>query len=274
MTGINKKEGLLTHFRFGRGFYIIATFFWIANIYGTSDYTGWQELSSIPFISKILINGIPNSSGYRGVDWAVILLSFFLIKSYRKRYYFSNQFTNFFLILIIVIIWILINPFNKGNFLELFFSRQSRFVILFPLFFYSLMFLDSKIYSIVLGRLLLIGFFVILFKSFISFIYFLVGNGMTFVGLKATILHSDVLYFLSIYQIILLWLFMIKRDNKYILFSFFLFIVIMLSQRRTEMWHTVLCSLVIISYFAVKVNSIISSLRILIIPTILINCAV
>lgn len=248
-------------------FYLVSVFFWVANIYGSSDITGWQIHT--PLISEILNTGFPNSQGYRAVDWSIVLLSGFLIFRYQKWYSLKNKYFPIFAITIIAILFILTNPNNTNDIIRIFFSSQSRCVILFPLLFYAIIFLNKQIFSLFMNRFLQIGFIVILIKAIISFVYYITGNGMVFLNVKATILQADVLYYMSIFQLFFMLIYLNRGVRKYLYYSIFLLIVILLSYRRTETIHSIIITIIISVYYILKKKSLITSIKLFIGPVFL-----
>jgi len=97
-------------------FYIVTIFFWVANIYGASDNTGW--IDEMPLINRIFTTGFPNSQGYRGVEWAIIILSVFLFLKYRKHYSLIKKYVPIYILTLLAVVFILINPNNTDDILK------------------------------------------------------------------------------------------------------------------------------------------------------------
>lgn len=242
--------------KFSISFYVVVVIFWITNIYGTSDLSGWFDPvfgnKLPPLITRLLIRGYPNENGFVGVEWGIIIFSTYIIVRYYNYYRNYNFYNKFLLLFLIIYLFILLNPNNSSDFLRTFFSKQSRFILLMPLFFVSLNYLENDMYAIIMNKVWRIGFIVIIFKAVVSMIYYVSGHGMQFVTLKGTILQEDVLIYIGLVQLFYLYMYLHKGKKKNLLLSLFLLLVIILSMRRTETYAFMISSLVFLTYYFYK----------------------
>jgi hypothetical protein len=239
--------------RFPAFFYAISIFFWIAILYGSLDnMAGNVNIAFENSLVYIFSSRFPTEQGLYSVEWAMVILSFYLISRYGKNYTGDRKSAVFLLFALITIIFLLCNPNNTDNVLMLFFSKESKFVILFPLMLCSLIFLRKYAFSHIIIKILQIGFWFVMIKSISSLIYLLLGKGVDFMVFKATITQSDVQYFIHFYQLLLLFLFLNTRKKKYLLFSLILFIVILLGYRRTAVFNMLFSDIVFFIFFLLK----------------------
>jgi len=229
-------------------------FFWLSNILGSTDFLNEYDKSLFPFLNELFTYRFPFGRGFLIVEWSIIFLSLYLIYSFQGHYKKNNFLKKLLLSAIPVFILILLNPNNTNNFSELFLAQDSKFILLYPLFFASLLFLENKILIIIIKQIFQVGIYILTVYALFSLIFYVTGLGPNLFGMRVTIPHSDILYYLGLIEIIFLIIFFVKHKYFYLIVSALLLIVLFLSMRRTETLVTVILNLAIVSYITLKSN--------------------
>lgn len=230
--------------------------FWITNIYGSTDGTGY--LNSPTFLWEILTTGFPVSNGFRSVELATIILSLFILFKFRGEYFLNKFYFHVLLFLFAVFFLIIVNPNNNATFLQLFLAKDSKFILILPLFFISVCFLKEDVFVYVIKRIFYIGFIVILFNVCLAFFLWLIGHGRPFMSgariISTTLPQSDVLFYTGLVATWFFLLFLFNKKSKYIYISFSLLPIMFLSYRRTEVILTISMIAAIFLFYMVKIK--------------------
>lgn len=226
--------------------------FWITNIYGSTDGSGY--LNSPTFLWKILTTGFPVSNGFVSVEIATIILSLFILFKFRGEYFLNKFYFHVLLFLFAVFFLIIVNPNNNATFLQLFLANDSKFILILPLFFISLCFLKEDVFVYVIKRIFYIGFIVILFNAYLAFFLWLIGHGRPLGIITSTLPQSDVLFYTGLAAIYFFLLFLFSKKSKYVYISFSLLLIMLLSYRRTEVVLAISMIAAIFLFYMVKIT--------------------
>jgi len=231
--------------------------FWITNIYGSTDGTGY--LYNPTLLWKILTTGFPVSNGFLSVELATIILSLFILFKFKGQFRLDNFYFQLLIFLSVIYLFIIINPNNNATLPELFLGYDSRFILILPLLFISLCFLKEDAFVYVIKRIFYIGFIVILFNAYLSLFMWLIGKGRPIgVGMsgitKSTLPQSDVLFYTGLATIYFFYLFLFNKKIKHLSISLSLLLIMLLSFRRTEVIFTVFTTISIFLFYLFKVE--------------------
>jgi hypothetical protein len=117
-------------------------------------------------------------------------------------------------------------------------------ILLFPLLLFSFLRLDDEYLAAVLKFLLSTAVWLAVVRGLWLFAWFLAGKGShAFYKVNATLSEGDVLYFFAFLQLIVLGLYIALKEPKYLVASLVLFLIIILSFRRTWVALTLFGSL-------------------------------
>jgi len=216
-----------------------------------SDYT--KQLTNL-FLSGIILH----SRFFSIFDFLLIFISIWIITEVGIKYGAATKSEKF--LVLFAYIYLIANLFNPNN------SETNYSVLGLPLLvnvssYTSLLFLtsiylikDNKEFALLLKKIvpMILSFAVI--RAVFQLILYVFGMGNdNFFGVKSALTEDDTLLILILSQNIFLALFLSYRRNKYLIFSLILFLVQLLSFRRTNLFIAIFSfSIIIIAYYIIN----------------------
>jgi hypothetical protein len=217
--------------------------FWIIIFLGSRDFLGFGHVIGYPDGIQLLINRLSLS------NIAIILFSFLLFKRYKNYYTIDSFGRSFIFVSSIVFILIIINPNNNFTSLkQAILGYDQKCFYTYIVFFSSIYFLPPKFIYIVVKSLFVSGIKIGFSILVIALWYYLFDKGLMLFGHKSTIVHADILQTLSIFAIILMFLFYTEKKKRNLLYVSIIMLTVFLSFRRSAFWFFVITAIIITYY--------------------------
>ncbi len=208
-------------------------------------------------LHNLLLKGIIFNEHFFSVfDVLIILISFKIVRDFGLSLRSAKTGEKLiFIFSILSFIFLMINPNNSTNnpifgmplFSDV--SNYSHLIFLTAIFFVKF----DDAFVIFLKKFTRTVLILILIWSFYLFILWIMGKGnYGFFGINSILTEDDTLFIIGFAQVIFLTLYLIKREKYFLLSSIFLFIVQILSFRRSGLFVTILASSTVLLIYYVK----------------------
>lgn len=222
---------------YSKRFTILIVLFWFCQLFGSDD----MPSESTPLGYPMLFNHLVKTGTISAMYLSILLLSFYLVLNFNKYYSLKNFRLSFLIISIIVVVLVFVNPNN--NFMNLssfFFGREQKSFVTYIIFLYSLLFLERTKLVLVLKRFLDVGLPMTAILCIYSLFNFIIGNGANFSGQNSTLIQTDQLIWIAVFELISLIFYLVTSKSKYLIMSVLFGLTIILSFRRYSLWISVI----------------------------------
>lgn len=200
----------------------------LAFIFTFASIDTWTAMKSTIVLHDLFLMGFMKPQFFSLFEIVLIIVIVLSMKKYSWSYYPAPK-------ILKVIFWLacvsyflkMLNPNNNSNHPILgmpLFSDVSNYTFL--LLIYFSFFLRKDGYIAFVTRFFYYTSFIMTIRIIYLFVMWGVGKGNYFIGVNATLLEGDTLFFIACLQVIFFALFLIKREKKYL----FLWILYLLFQ--------------------------------------------
>jgi len=240
-------------------FKVLTVFFILSLFYGNLDYSGYERLNDVPFLYNFFNIQVLINNSFTLAEWSIIFISFYLLLINKERYKILKGSLSLMILLLTILLFFLmiLNPNNNSEIYgwKLIFSGETRFMLLFVIFYISFAFLDNELYSFYISIIIRYGMLIILSICLIADIRLLIGKGISFRGVQASIIDGGSLFLVAIFQILSFALYLITKKKYFLIISSIFLITLILSYRRTSLLVAIISTLIIMLFVSFKNHS-------------------